>query len=487
MSNTKHHDFFITALWAVILLFTLLLSLLPYLSAGHYQHSRLALAWLFVCIAGPALWSTHYLHLKNNGIAWALLFSISLIPASLLFPNGTVTWIEPYQFSAFIIGVTCFGAWLASTQRLPQALVQFVMLLHIFAFIYAVVSIYTYIFAMLDQVQRLDQFLPWGFINIRYWSQVASWTLPILPLSLLITPLKQYTSWRLSLYFTLTVWFWILTLSVARGSGVGLICAVLITTLIFRRSCLPWLKIFLTGAVAGFLCWLLLSVWLPSLLFDSSELRNATLTSSGRIPLWKEAWAMSWENFPLGMGPFSWVSHAPITEGFEEVRRLGHPHNMYLFFAAEYGWLSILALLGLCLHAVKRLIPLATNTEPNPSLIAFTASVIAALTHSFFSAVLLTPNSLLIVFAVLALYWGLLHKKDLSAQKKTSFIKSLLVKGLAVTLFVLGLFWLSNVYTYRAQLQQDLASPHAKITGISSPRFWEHSHIPQRAVKNDTK
>lgn len=190
----------------------------------------------------------------------------------------------------------------------------------------------------------------------------------------------------MSLYFTLTIWFWVLFLSVARGSGVGLISAVLITALLFRSYCLPWLKIFLTGATAGFVCWLVLSIWLPSLLFDNSELRGATLNSSGRLPLWKEAWAMSWKNFPLGMGPFSWVSHTAITEGFEQGIRYGHPHNMYLFFAAEYGWISVLALFGLGLHAVKQLLPLSKRPEQDSSLIAITASVIAALVHSFFSS-----------------------------------------------------------------------------------------------------
>jgi len=472
-------------LGTVMLSITTLLMILPFISADYYNYSRLVLSWLLTLSAGTTLWIAHQHSLYKTGLIYSLLFSASLVSTNFLITNAIEAWIEPYQFSAFVIGSTCFGIWLASTQRLSQALIQFVVLLHAFAFIYAIISLYIYIFAMLDQVQRLDQFLPWGFINIRYWSQVASWALPVLPLSLLITPLKQYTSWRLSLYFTLTIWFWILILSVARGSGIGLISAVLITALLFRRSCLPWLKIFLTGAVAGFLCWLLLSIWLPSLLIESSELRNATLTSSGRIPLWKEAWAMSWKNFPLGMGPFSWVSHTAITEGFEQGKRYGHPHNMYLFFAAEYGWLSVLALLGLCLHAAKQLIPLTKHSEPNLSLIAFTASVIAALTHSFFSAVLLTPNSLLIGFAVLALYWGLLHENTPLTQTNRSPISVLAIKALAVIMFVLGIFWLKHVYDFKEQVQKDLDNPDVRVIGINSPRFWDNSHIPQKTNEKD--
>lgn len=485
MPNTKPNQFATVLLWMTILSFTVLLSILPFLIADYYNHSRLVLTWLLACLAGPALWSIHKFNLRNTGLNWAIAFSISLFPTSLLSPNGAVTWLEPYQFSAFIISAMCLGIWLTSTQRLHCALKQFVVLLHITAFIYAVFSVYIYIFAMLDQVTRLDHLLPWGFINIRYWSQVASWALPILPLSLLITPLKHYTSWRISLYFTLTIWFWILFLSVARGSGVGLISAVLITALLFRRSCWPWLKIFLTGAVAGFVCWLVLSILLPSLLLDDSELRQATLNSSGRLPLWKEAWAMSWQNFPLGMGPFSWVSHTAITEGFEQGIRYGHPHNMYLFFAAEYGWISILALFGLGLHAVKRLIPLTKDLSPAPSLIAITASVIAALVHSFFSAVLITPNSLLIGLAVLTLFWGLLHEGIQPSPMNIKRTSSLTIKGMAIVLFVLGFAWLNQVYDFREQVQRDLNTPNVRVIGINSPRFWDNSHIPQNTNKKD--
>lgn len=478
MPNIKPNQMASTLLWVTILSCAMLLSILPFLVADYYNHSRLVLAWLLTCLAGPALWTIHKHELRHTGLVWAIAFSISLLPASLLFPKGAATWVEPYQFSAFIISAISLGIWLASTQRLQRTLIQFVVLLHITAFTYAVVSVYIYIFAMTDKVSRLDELLPWGFINIRYWSQVASWTLPILPLSLLITPLKQYTSWRISLYFTLAIWFWILFLSVARGSGIGLLSATLITLLLFRRACLPWVKIFLTGAAIGLVCWLVLSILLPSLLFDGSELRRATLTSSGRLPLWKEAWAMSWQNFPLGLGPFSWVSHTPITEGFEDIRHFGHPHNMYLFFAAEYGWLSVLALLGLGFHAFKRLMPLSKRREQDPSLIAITSSVIAALVHSFFSAVLITPNSLLIGLAVLTLFWGLLHESTLPSPAHIKRTNSFIIKGLAIVLFVLGIAWLNHVYNFREQVQSDLENPNVRVIGINSPRFWDNSHIP---------
>lgn len=155
MPNAKSNQVASALLWTAIISLAMLLSILPFLVAAYYNHSRFVLAWLLACLAGHALWSIHLHSLCKTGLVWAIAFSMSLLPASLLFPNGAVTWFEPYQFSAFIISAICLGIWLTSTQRLHSALKQFVVLLHITAFIYAVISVYIYIFAMLDKVTRL--------------------------------------------------------------------------------------------------------------------------------------------------------------------------------------------------------------------------------------------------------------------------------------------------------------------------------------------
>jgi O-antigen ligase len=95
------------------------------------------------------------------------------------------------------------------------------------------------------------------------------------------------------------------------------------------------------------------------------------------MPLWQEAWAMSWQNFPFGMGPQAWLTHDIITEAYRESRKFGHPHNMYLMWAAEYGWISIAGLVVLCGFAMKQLLRqvLAAKEGRNANslyLIAFT-------------------------------------------------------------------------------------------------------------------
>src|SRR5690606_10260322 len=77
---------------------------------------------------------------------------------------------------------------------------------------------------------------------------------------------------------------------------------------------------------------------------DGVQIRSIKADSSGRIPLFIEAWQMSLQNFPFGMGPQSWLMHETLTDVYANSKQFGHPHNMYLMWAAEYGWILLVAL-----------------------------------------------------------------------------------------------------------------------------------------------
>src|SRR5690606_27265639 len=131
--------------------------------------------------------------------------------------------------------------------------------------LYSFYSVLTYIFIILDGKANIHEHLPWGFINIRYWSQVASWLLPILPLALLAHPLSNQRYWRMAVYFNFAVWVWILLLSTARGSGLALICSMIFIGFIFKEHSKAWLTIMLKGAALGIFTWLLFSIAIPEL------------------------------------------------------------------------------------------------------------------------------------------------------------------------------------------------------------------------------
>lgn len=453
----------------------LLLTLVPW-AANNFNAMRLALLLLLALLAPLSVYLAAPLALAQHGGYWLLGWAGALLLSAGLYPNGAVTWLEPLQFIAWLAICLCLGLWLATQAALEEWIAAMIGALAVVAFVYAVGCLYIYFFALADGKAVNDDLLPWGFYNIRYWSQIASWALPLLPLAVWTLPLKRYASWRCALYITMALWFWVLLLSTARGSLLALALSWVLTLWIFKRAAWPWAKLMLATALAGGLLWLFLSHWLPAWLLGEASVREFSTTDAGRWPLWQEAWAMSWQHFPLGMGPFSWITHEHLTTAMADSYRFGHPHNMLLFWAAEYGWLAIVPLLGLVWQAVQRVRALKQQAKVSPNLIAFVASVMAALIHSNFSAVLLTPHSLLMGLWVGVMLWALLHR-DLPLTASGSSPR--LVRGAALLLLVWALFWQSQVWHYAqryfaAWQQQD------HFNGVNLPRFFEHGYIPHQ-------
>lgn len=476
LSSLKKYGAFVISF--VLFFSVLLLTLIPNFAGDNFNQMRLFLLPILAVLAPLALFLISPYRPNVSGVIMALLWGLALLPSALLYPNGMVTWLEPLQFACFIIIVVCLGFWLAQQENLAQRVEQVIIALSMVAFIYAVGCLYVYFFALADGKPINDDILPWGFLNIRYWSQIASWAIPLLPVAVLAGPLKQYASWRYALYFTLAIWFWVLLLSTARGSLLALTVSFIFILVVFRKAAWPWAKVLLATAVAGAVLWLVLTNWLPQWLFGDAYVREFSSTSSGRWPLWQEAWAMSLQHFPLGMGPFSWVSHTAITPFMQHSERFGHPHHMLLFWAAEYGWLAIMPLLALVVHAAIRIRQIKQAEPHQLALLAFFASVVAAIVHSCFSAVFLTPHSLLMGLLVMTVFWSLLHQ-PIKAQRAPAWL-SLLFKIMAGFMLVATLLWLQLIAQYTKRYYYDFEHPEMGFNGVVLPRFFEHSYIPHK-------
>ena len=296
-------------------------------------------------------------------------------------------WVEPGMYALFFLGTIIAGSAIALKSAERYWVDVFVTVALAFAFFYGALSIVIYVYAMLDNVPELSAYIPWGFINIRYWSHVATWLLPLMPLGVLVVPLENQRLWRALVALTAAIWWWLVIVSMSRGTMFGLTFGTLLVVLLFGQSVKPWAFVFFRYLVFGVLAWLLLSVFVPSLLSGDIQARGINTTSSGRVPLWIEAWAMSVQQLPLGLGPQSWLTHDVLTEPFRKSTRFGHPHNMYLMWAAEYGWLLMLALFVMGAAGFTRLwkkrTALMASADPSiPILAAFAASVAAALVHA---------------------------------------------------------------------------------------------------------
>lgn len=428
-------------------------------------------------------------------LAPAFVLGLVFIALALPFWSQPYVWVEPGMYAFYFVAMVASGGYLAWG---GDSVIYSRVLLAIIAatcLVYGLASVNIYLFAIFDGQTELINFIPWGFVNIRYWSHIASWCLPLLPLAVVVGPLKGWRAWRIAVLLGAGMWWWILFLTTGRGSALGIAFGVVLAGLLFGRRALPWLKIFAMYLAAGIVLWLLLSVLIPTILSDAGvHVRSIHTGGSGRLPLFVEAWHMSLQNFPFGMGPQSWLTHDRLTEAYSNVGKFGHPHNMYLMWAAEYGWALIAALGMVVLQAIRyfwkaraALIGLP-STDPSDErllmLAALTASVSAALFHAGVSAVFMAPGSMLVGLFVLIAFWALIIpvQPDPSRGEQCASSKSYTAIALLVSIVIfLGwAVWAKGVWHYYEDMREDENLFYGDVSEGMLPRFWFHGNFPRQ-------
>lgn len=413
----------------------------------------------------------------------AVALSIGFIFLSLPFHRALFTWVEPGMYALFFLGFVLAGSLPKRWEQKEGWLIILVGVAAVTSAFYGAASITVYLFVMSDGVASLSAYIPWGFVSIRYWSHIATWLLPLLPLAVLVGPLRKQRLWCFSIAIGAALWWWIVFLSSSRGTMLGVAFGVLLAAVLIGRPAAPWLKVFFKYLTYGVVAWFLLSVLIPSFLLDEVSMRTLKSDTSGRVPLFIEAWRMSLVEFPFGLGPQSWLTHEIITESYRQSPKFGHPHNMYLMWAVEYGWLLIVAILVLAAQAVRlfwrRRNELGQDSTRAIPLAAFTASVSAALLHAGVSAVFMAPGSMLIGFLVLSVFWALISDARVTSTTKPTTKRAIAALVVILTGGMLCLAWLKEVRAYHSAMIVDEVFYYENVPMGTLPRFWFHGNFPR--------
>lgn len=460
---------------------------LPY---GSYASQRVLLCLYLVVFASLGVW--HLMmraHLKNTDNLSFIFVAISafLFLIHALFSDGYLRWIEPMMFALFIVGSVYFGAVINDCLSYKKVVSGFLIITITAMFFYAGMTVNYYLFTIADKNFDVGEIIPWGFFNIRYWSHTATWLIPILPLAIKLSLPGPRRLRYFFVCFTAAIWIWILLMSTARGSIISLSVGTIVAFLVFGRNAFPWAKIQAFFILIGVGGWLLLSIILPSVIFGELEVRSISTSTSGRLSLWAEAFEMSLQNFPLGMGSQSWLTHDLLTSMYIEAPKFGHPHNMYLMWAAEYGWLTVFALSLVAVSGTKHLRHKrdllekeASSSDEYQILIALTVSVVAGAFHAGLSAVFMAPASMLIALFLLALFWSAILPTTVRNGLAAPGLRRLMPR-VFVMLCVLGISvaWLAAVFSYHKEMESDLAYYYENVPGGLMPRFWLHGNFPR--------
>ena len=215
---------------------------------------------------------------------FALLPAFSFVLAfpvlSIPFLEQLYAFVEPGLYSFYFAAAVLGGLVLMAQGMVNRYLEIFVSVAAAACFLYGVMSVNVYLFALVDGYADLSDLIPWGFVNIRYWSHVATWLLPILPLAVLVGPLGKFRLWRTIVATGAGLWWWIIFLSTSRGTILGITIGVVFAALFFGRQSWPWLRRFLIYLLIGVAIWFVLSVLVPSLFFGETELRSVRVDLS---------------------------------------------------------------------------------------------------------------------------------------------------------------------------------------------------------------
>lgn len=483
----------LTLLAIFLSFFVILFSDYIFLPLGAYATQRFSLAsFMALLIIVPAvvfLFKPPQFKMFNLRIFVPTLLLVSGFLFSALNSLGQhYVWVEPGMYAFFFLSVFMFGVFLACCRWQNSYAMLLVVVSTIACCLYGLNSAVIYSFAVSDGLRGLSNFIPWGFANVRYWGHIATWCMPLLPLAICVSPLKNNRAWWAFVLVGAGIWWWILFFTASRGSILGVFFGMTLTGVLFGKKSLPWLKASLLCFLSGVIFWCVLSVLVPMFFSDDVQARTIKAGDSGRIDLYVEAWNMSLKNFPFGMGVQSWITHDPITTEYQNSPKFAHPHNMYLMWAAEYGWFLIAVMIPVVLQAIlsfwRRRSQLLESggSERLLLLIGFTASVSAALFHAGVSAVFMAPASMLVGLWVLSGFWGLVGSESTEFSSHERLLPPLKARviALGVVGFLIGLWvlWVSEVWLYYKDMRVDESQYDLMSEGVQ-PRFWLHGDFPR--------
>lgn len=451
-----------------------------------YDEQRIALVIVLLTAAGlysygaPASLSK----LHRSKLDWLFVAVIAAFFLPILVARETSFQLaERLMYGFYFLAVWLTGAAVARLGLWTESFRVVAYAILVCTTVYALANFFIYWVALLDGQERIESYVPSGFLNIRYWSHLATWLLPILAFLALADGVIPSRKLRVLASVTGGFWWWMLWMTVGRGSLAGLILAAALSGIICGKAAMPLIRALVVQAIIGGVLWLLLTWLLPGIFMDSPEIRELKMTNADRTVLWEEAWLM-FQHQPLtGTGPLAWMTHQPFSSGYLEGQWEAHPHNMYLLWLSEYGVFaggSVIALgVGLLASLIMFRRKLGRSEEAGMALyLAF----IAAAIHAFVSAVFIAGASMLVGFVLLSLLWGwctTLHRQSQSVPKVRRGGRVLGTISLAFVLGVGGL-WLTCVNDYWKAMNNDQAFYNDEVKAGLLPRFWASGLFPRR-------
>lgn len=310
-----------------------------------------------------------------------------------------------------------------------------------------------------------------SFGNIRFVNQIHVQLIFVVIALSLVFP-KSFQKW-FSCIVGLTVFM--LLVGGARGAILAISFVVVFIRFIpnqsLKRLSINLLKAFFLGA-AFYLVYIIYEYSAQQESVSSGLFRSG---SSGRLSIWSEVVSGIVRN-PFGIGSFHYGS-------FTNVFPHSHPHNIWLQFFIEWGWIagvSFLFLLSSFLICLVKKI----KVESDFIKLAIGCSILSGLLYSMLSGVFVMPASQVVFVFLLALFFSDSNYMEKNAYSKIERVPFCVCgfKKISFGLLMSVLLISYVVYvldSYKRYLLYEDKSPFVK-SFTAGPRMWGGSGIIEK-------
>lgn len=408
--------------------------------------------------------------------AFSIIFILGLV-SSLVSTNPVWGIVEVVLFFLMVIGIHSIGSIYQENPVFHSKAI--IVTISMTALAYLPVFLAGYLAVIVEGIPKMDADLFGTFSNIRFFNQFLTWTLPLLPLAIILSTPKNRTKVKLLTYTIMGFWWCMAIVSGSRGSMLGLAIGSFTVLLIFRRNAVQWAKYLFIGLIIGSMVYAVLTYLIPFIMGNNDALqvyyRSLTNNANMRVDIWVDALMQLKSSLLLGIGPMQLACDSA------NIREVSHPHNSLVQIVVEWGIPTALLFFVICTTVFFKWIRrasmlLAQGTTPQMIPVALTASLVSAGVHSLFSGIIVMPTSQLLL--VLNVGW-IVGIYSASSIESTSAVKVLEINFYRVatvaTVIYITLFVLSEVYSLNISNEYSTGevSPHSLL----KPRFWQQGDI----------
>lgn len=253
------------------------------------------------------------------------------------------------------------------------------------------------------------------FINIRFFTQYAVFTLALLPLAdMWCTKKRFYEYLRAPLFLLAGCWWALVILNGSRGLTLSFIVSTIIGLFVFKNFLLPWVWRQGVYILLGIIIVMFLIISPQTVIDHEIVKQNINHIDSfqhsaiaTRLVLYHYAFFLIKKHPFFGVGPMHFASRPPLFL-IENHALAGHPHNVFLMIFSEWGMLAGIAISIFAYLALKKFIQTAYAVQKKNKdeffvqiYACFAMSLCAGLLDALVSGVFVMPLSQM-MFAVVA-------------------------------------------------------------------------------------